>query len=397
MVYMGLTLDSVAEICWGIFKEFDENFKLALRFNEHKKIINFPNGSRIRLFGLDSSKKEIKKILGSKLRKCTIDESGSISTGLEEIVKQMINPALIDLKPFSWLSLIGTAENIPATYYEKVCEGLDLELPWSIHKWTASDNPYMKKNWEEEIGEMIARNPEVVNASWFKTHYLNFWAVCDDLAVYAYSRELHSCKPFEMDKNWFYSIGVDLGYNDDTAFAVVAYSPYSRFGYLVKSGGKSGMDFTDTANMIKEIQKIYPSSMVVVDGANKQGVEEMKNRLGLPNLETAEKSGKVEYIRLMRDDLYTGYLKVFESGNEDWESEASKLQWADKLRIKENPNQPNHKCDSALYAWRACKNYIGEPLAPAPSPHSHEAMIEQEKREAEQIEQDINEDYEYDY
>ena len=115
-IYMGLTLDSVTEIIWDVFKELNEAHKLGLKFNNSKKIIFYPNGSRTRLFGLDASHRQMAKVLGQKLRKVSIDEAGSITVDLEEFCFQKLRPALSDLAPLSWLTLLGTCETIPNTY-----------------------------------------------------------------------------------------------------------------------------------------------------------------------------------------------------------------------------------------------------------------------------------------
>lgn len=83
-LYMALTLDSASEICWDIFKEYNEKHNLNLRFNESKKIIHYPNGSRTRLFGLDSNEKQITRVLGQKLRKVSIDEAGSLTRNMRK-------------------------------------------------------------------------------------------------------------------------------------------------------------------------------------------------------------------------------------------------------------------------------------------------------------------------
>lgn len=184
-VYFGLTLDSVTDICWDIFKDLGEKHNLNLKFNETKKIVYYPNGSRTRLVGLDANERQIRKALGQKLRKVSIDEAGSVTANMEQICYQMIMPALSDLRPLSWLTMLGTPENIPNTFFEKVDKRKEKGAPWEVFRWTAYDNPFMKPQWTDEISELKANNPKVVEASWFRTHYLNEWCTDDDLLIYS--------------------------------------------------------------------------------------------------------------------------------------------------------------------------------------------------------------------
>ena len=146
-LYGALTLGSAKNIIWGIMVHELEEKKIQFRSNEQQGIIRLNNKSEIRLFGLDSSYKEMRKILGGKYKTVKIDEAGSISQDLKKICYQMIMPALADVS--GRLTLLGTAENIPKTFFEQVTSGK--EPGWSIHKWSAFDNPYVKNKWQEHV------------------------------------------------------------------------------------------------------------------------------------------------------------------------------------------------------------------------------------------------------
>jgi hypothetical protein len=95
-----------------------------------------------------------------------------------------------------------------------------------------------------------------------------------------------------------------------------------------------------------------------VDGANKQGVQEMQNRhdLGI-KLNSAEKSDKATYLRLMNDDYLQGRIKHVGKDCEQLEDEQSKLMWI-KGSDKEDPRCQNHCNDGALYIWRKMRTYF---------------------------------------
>lgn len=387
-LYLGLTLDSVSEIIWDVMKELDEKGGYGCKFNEVKKIVRFSNGSRIRLFGLDTSERQMKKILGQKNRKVTIDEAGSMTQDMVKICYQMIDPTLTDLAPNSWFSLVGTCENVPNTFFQRVVEGKETFLPWKIYRWTAYDNPHMVDQWTRQIELYKKQNPDVIHASWFKTHYLNEWCSDDELLIIPLSRK-NFCD--EIPKtHTFYVLGVDLGFNDASAFSVLAYSLGSPVCYVVKSFKESGYDITDVANKIKSFQREFPITKIIVDGSNKQGVEEIKKRHRIP-LNNAEKQGKATFLRILKDDAILGKIVLLESGTGELITEWSQLQWKDENKDEEDSRCQNHLSDATLYAWRECKHYTYDPQDEPPHIDSQEYMDEAEEREAEELKREIEE------
>lgn len=361
-VYFGLTIGSVREIIWDVFKGLNEQHSLGLVFNETDSIVKYPNGSRTRLFGLDSSPRELAKILGQKLRKVSIDEAGSMNIDLKSFVNQKLRPAMSDLRPFSWVTLLGTCENIPNTYFEDVTTGKDQTIDWSIHRWTTYDNPFMAKQWAEEISEMTTKNPDIIKASWFRTHYLNEWCSDDELLIIP-AEKMQFVDSLPSANDWYYVLGVDLGFNDASSYCVVAASHQVKSAFVAYTYKETEQDFFDVANMIKEIKTKFPISRLVIDGANKQGIETMKERLNLPEAEIAEKTGKPTYLRLLKDDVITGALK-FQSGKcEQLQDEWKALQWLSvkgEIRPEEDPRCQNHLSDATLYAWRETYAYMAE-------------------------------------
>ena len=389
LVRLALTLDSCLEIGWDTFLEKLDIAKIKHKSNIARSFITLDNGSKIRFSGVDSNEKEMKKILGQKLRKVSIDECGSMTIKMGKLVYQMIDPALTDLAPNTWISLLGTPENIPNTFFESVTSGQEKFLPWHVIKWTTYENPFMRDQWIIKVNEMIKNNPEVVNASWYKTHYLNEWCSDDNLLILPITQH-NFAKELPL-KNPNYTLGVDLGYNDANAFSLVAWDYDSPNAYLTKCYKQSGMDFTETANMIKEFQSTHNVVRVVIDGANKQGVQEMRNRHGL-SLEIAEKQDKHTFLKLLKDDFMQKRLFIVEGEDtEPFVDECKHLQWKDELKIKEDPRCENHGVDSTLYAWRESRHYYYQEPEPKFHRDSNEYMDQHERELAEKLKQGAQE------
>ncbi len=383
-LYMALTIDSARGICWDDLKEYNEKYKLGGKPNESKSEIRFPNKSLIKLAGADCSEKQMRKTLGQKFKKVAIDEAGSFTVDMKRLVYQMIEPTLIDQR--GQLILLGTCENIPNTFFEEVTEGR--EPGWSVHKWTSADNPHVREQFLEQIDKILKRNPLAAEASWFKTHYLNQWCTDDDLLIIKVAKhnlidELPEISP---RSEWEYILGVDIGYNDANAFSVIAFNEHLKEAFCVETFKEAELDFTGVYKKINTLMTRFPFHRIVIDGANKQGVMELRNRFGLP-LETAEKTAKATYLRLLRDDLIEGKFLLLRGKTNPLRTEWSSLIWEDENKEKEDPRCANHLSDATLYAWREALHYLSEEEEIPPEKDSEEFMEQYEQQLADEVEQ----------
>jgi hypothetical protein len=126
------------------------------------------------------------------------------------------------------------------------------------------------------------------------------------------------------------------------------------------------MTFDQVAEKVQEYLRdpFFPPSRVIIDGANKQGLEEMNTRHGT-GLVPAEKHGKVEYINLLNGDLRMGRIQALPLAKalvEEWKV----LVWmTDGGKIieprKEHSGIHNDLSDAFLYVWRYCYNFLWKP------------------------------------
>lgn len=383
-LFLALTLDSAREIIWDDLKDMAEKLGEDIKFNEARSIARHKNGASVRLFGVNTSAKEMRKVLGQKYKKVFIDESGSMTIDMIKLCYQMIGPALIDYN--GQLTLLGTCENIPKTFFEKVTMGR--EPGWSVHRWTSDKNPYVRDAWLKKKDDLIKENPAVIHASWFRTHYLNEWCQDDDLLIIPFHGDRNEVEHLPGGIDWSYVLGVDLGFNDATSFSVLAFSPDHPVCYRVMGYKEKGLILSKAGKRIEQLREQYDFFKIVIDGANKQGVEDLKQRMGLP-LVAAEKTGKPTYLKAMKDSVLTGTFKVIKGGSDSWIEEVSHLQWADETHLREDPRCENHENDGTLYAWRECKQYLYSPEEAPIEPNSSEHMRRIEQKLAEELEQKL--------
>jgi hypothetical protein len=162
-------------------------------------------------------------------------------------------------------------------------------------------------------------------------------------------------------------LGIDLGFNDATALVLLAYHENDPHTYIVKADKWRGLTISDAADKIRLWMSDYPVGYFIVDGANKQAVEEIVRHHQLP-LQAADKHDKVSFIRIMNSGFGTGKIKVFTLNSQPLIEEYDKTIWNRRAMergiYKEDLSFHPDCADAALYAYRFCYSYASQPLRP---------------------------------
>lgn len=367
-LFVGLTRASAKAIIWkDILHIINQRMQLNAVFNQTELIMTLPNGSVIAVTGVDADEQEMNKLLGRKYRLVTIDEASMYTIDLRNLVYGVLGPAMVDPNESGesgTICLMGTASNFPRGLFYDITIGK--ERGWNKFEWTAYDNPYVAKQWHENILKIKAERPEYMNTPQFKQWYLNQWVIDEEKLVYRFDYERNTVKsiPILSDaSNWVYVLGVDTGWEDDSAFVLTAYHINNPYLYVLKVFNQKKMTFDDVVEKIQEFIKdpVYAPHRVIIDGANKQGVESMRHRSHIP-FEYADKQDKVTFIELCNSDLIQGKVKLLNGISRNLMDEMMSLVWVtdgEKIRYpkKEHPSLPNHLCDAFLYAWRCGYHY----------------------------------------
>lgn len=365
-LYVGLTRMSAKSIIWkDVLKDIDKTHGLNMNFNGTDLTATTSNGSMIYVTGADADEDEMEKLLGKKYRLVVIDEAASFTIDLKRLIYGILKPATTDYR--GTICLMGTSGNITRGLFFDITNGK--EPGWSLHTWTAHDNPYVRKQWAEELEDIRVNRPLFMQTPLFRQWYLNEWVVDEDKKVYKFDerRNSYTNLPHYIRGDWSYILGVDLGYEDASGFVVCAFHENDKLLYILESYKRSKMDITDVALKIKEYQARYPAFKVIIDGANKQAVEEIQKRHGIA-LSAADKTGKSDFIEIMNAEFIQERIKLHSSNRAlmdeyfglIWETEGDKI----KLPRKEHPNCENHLTDAALYAWRYCYQFLSEAAKP---------------------------------
>lgn len=373
VLYLGLTRLSSKGIIWkDVLKHINDRCHLGMDFNETELRATTRNNSTIYVAGVDIDENERKKLFGRKYKLVIIDEAALFGIDLRDLVYVVLRPALTDMR--GTLVLSGMASDITRGLFYDITTGK--EPGWSLHKWSAHDNPHVAKQWAEELDFIAKQQPHLIGTARYRQAYLNEWVVDEEKLVYKFDslRNTFQKRPAGLSPTgWTYVLGVDTGWEDDNAFVLAAFHENDPTLYVVRTFNQPKMTFDQVTAKVQEFmlppkegQPDMRPSKVIIDGANKQGVESMRQRSSIP-FEYADKIGKVDFIEMLNGDLIQGKVKIHE-GCEALISELQALIWKAeggviKLPKKEEPRLPNHLCDALLYAWRNGYHHMFSPLA----------------------------------
>lgn len=361
-LFIGLTRQSAHGIIWkDILRELDQRYKLRIKFNETLLTATLPNGSVIWVTGADTDEQEMNKLLGKKYKLVVIDEASMFSVNMQQLVYGVLKPATADQR--GTICLLGTASNITRGLFYDITT--NREPGWSLHTWTAYDNPHVKEQWEEEISEIKRSRALFLETPLFRQWYLNEWVIDEDALVYKYQEArnafLSGLTPL-FSNPYRYVLGVDLGHSPDpSAFVVGAYHEESPILFVIHAEKHLHMDVTAVSDKIKELDRIYAFDAKIIDGSMKMAIEEMNQRHKV-NVIPADKTGKEHWINLLNSDLIQGQIKILPKANA-LSDEMKALVWVTdngviKIPRKEHPGLPNHISDAFLYLWRHTYAYL---------------------------------------
>jgi hypothetical protein len=137
-IYITLSRSNAKRIVWPELKKINRQFNLGGVFNSSELSVTFPSGSTIYCTGA-ADKSEIEKFRGLAIKKVYIDECQSFPSFIEELVNDIIGPALLDHAGI--LCLIGTPGPIPSGYFFNCSRSNN----WAHHSWAFWDNPFISK------------------------------------------------------------------------------------------------------------------------------------------------------------------------------------------------------------------------------------------------------------
>lgn len=376
--YIGLTRKSAKNIIWKELKTLNKNYKLGLKFNNTDLIAELSNGSEIFLTG-GNDEAAIETIRGMKSRLVIVDEAQSYRAHLRYLLDEVLTPMLADYD--GTLCQMGTPSAGCAGPFFEATTGADSS--YSTHKWTILDNPFIPHaaNWLKEYKRKKGWSDD--NPVYLR-EWCGRWVKSLDSIVYKYTKEKNLIDNLPKGK-FRYIMGVDIGYDDATAYVVGAIRDNDPTFYVVDTYKKSGMVVDDImAKTVEFISKYNPDKIVMDSGGGGKLVSEsLRKRYGIP-IKPAQKKDKRDFIEMMNSDFHSGRIKVL-PGNEKLTEEWDLIQW-DEDRKREDERFICDLADACLYTWRESTHYVETVPPPEPQRGTDDWYARQVKQMEEQAE-----------
>lgn len=378
-LYITLSRLNAKRIIWPDLLEINRSFELGGNVNESELCLTFPNRSRIYLSGAKDSS-EIEKFRGLALKKVRIDEAQSFRSYLRELIDEVLAKALYDHDGV--LVLSGTPGPVPAGYFYEATKNPE----WSHHHWTMLQNPHLKLKSGKDPMELILADCKRMGVGLddprIQRECFGKWVVDTNSLVFRYTDQNHY-DSLPASARWSYVIGIDLGYSDADAVAVLGWNEHAKDVYLVEEVVKRKQGITELAETVQKMVSHYGPLSVVMDtgGIGLKVAAEMQSRFGLP-IKAAKKADKFSHIELVNDALRT--RRLYAKRTSQFAQDCYLLEWdSDKSsgdRLVVSDAFHSDICDAVLYAFREALGWLVEPEKPKPQPGTDEWAKEQERQ-----------------
>jgi hypothetical protein len=387
-LYITLSRINAKRLVWGIVKELAERHKLGAKVSEAELCLELTNGSRIYLSGA-ADESEVEKFRGLALGLCIVDEAQSFPAYLAKLVDEVIAPALMDFA--GQLFLVGTPGPVPVGYFHDC----SVSPTWAHHSWSVVDNPWIAKKSgftpQALLAQELERRGVTVDDASIQREWFGRWVLDANALVFRFDPARNGRSE---RRAWqHYVIGVDLGFDDADAIAVLGWRDDSPEIDLVEEWVGAKQSITALMVRVKSAYDRYQPLAVVADtgGLGKKIAEEITQRTQVP-IEAAEKERKLEHIELLNDAMRTS--RFFAPPNSRFADDCMRVEWD-----RSNPEKPKiserfHSdiADAVLYAWRRALAWaFVEPRASSPKINTPEwfEQYEQLRQQTEEAEMEL--------
>ncbi len=386
-LYITLSRINAKRIIWGTLKLLNEEHKLGGIALEGELCIAFPNGSRVYLSGCADSS-EVDKFLGLPIGIVIIDEAQAFPDFLQRLVDEVLSNALVDYD--GQLVLIGTPGPVPIGYFHDCA----IKPDWSHHAWTVFDNPYIQQKsgkapqqlLEEELQRRgVTIDDPVIQRNWFAK-----WVLDVNSLVFRFDPKANARSA---PSHQHHVIGVDLGFDDADAIAVLGWSDDAPEVDLVYEWVGAKQTITTLMGQVRNVYDKYKPLAVVADtgGLGKKIAEEIQARTGIP-IEAADKARKLEHIELLNDALRTH--RFFAPKDSRMAQDALLVEWdrSDPEKPKISERFHSDILDAVLYGYMRCLEWLYvEPKKAAPKVNSAEWFEQQIAAQQAEIDKQFDE------
>lgn len=352
-------------VLWPMLHDFNRDYKLNGVANEAELYFRFPNGSIIYVSGAATAG-EISRFRGLELTLTYIDESQSFGNYLEQLINDVLVPASFDNK--GQIRLIGTPGALPVGYYADAYHSKG----WSHHAWTLFDNPWIQKKRHESPQAILLQEMErrgvSENDPTIQREIFGRFVIDSKKLVIDYDPLLNHFDTLPTAK-WKHILGIDIGYEDADAIAVLCYCDASPTTYLIDEIISVKQGLTDLVRQVQELIIRYQPHKMMIDegGLGKKLAEEMRRRYKIP-VQAADKTRKFETIEMLNDCLRTS--KFMARKDSKFVNDSMLMEWDFEKSTPEKRvvSERFHSdiIDATLYGFKESPAFTWEPIVKGP-------------------------------
>lgn len=408
VLIIGLTVMKTQQLYWDDICRMLTDLGIEYKAESTESTITIPNGSII-MFGGNANKAEREKYRGQHWDLVIIDEAQS-QPELGMFVREIINPMLLDTN--GCLMLTGSGPRTRGTYWEKFYTNPSpsgLRLNWNL-----SHNPHIY-NYETALADEMVKHGLTETDALYMREYLGLIVYDDDALVYRMRPE-NLCTDEDIAK-WLagqspedirFVGGLDFGFRDSDAFAVVMYSEKANEKFLVYEYKQAGTDVTTLCDAIKAGKDYIKTDPlfagcyhrdfdIYADTSDQKISLELSHRYGIP-VNNAIKYDKAMAVQNLQEEVRKGNFHI-RSGSH-FEEEALRT----IFKRVENEGQPSiitreidddvyhpDMMDAILYALRyywlthSQDHFVPKPTAPIVETVEQDQFIEQMQQRHSQL------------
>lgn len=369
-LYITLSRNNAKKLIWSEMRKINRKYGLEGAEDATELSMAFPNGSIVYLSGA-KDQSEIEKFRGLALKKVYIDECQSFREYIRELINDIISPALLDYA--GSLCLIGTPGPIPAGFFAEIAgvvpDMMHESTSWAKYGWTFFDNPFIPEKsgmtHEQLLNRELKRRGVSVDDPSIQREFFGKWVLDSDSLWIHYKKEINDYQELDIKTHRYnYIMGIDLGFMDADAIAVLAWADTDPNTYLVEELVVEKQGLTELVEQVKDLQKRYDISKMVIDegGLGKKIAEEMRRRYAIP-VQPADKIRKQENVSLLNDALRTGRFKAKYSSNFVKDSFLVEIDRSKSTpdRIKLSDKYHSDIIDAVLYAFKESPAFTYQP------------------------------------
>jgi phage terminase large subunit len=387
-LYITLSRQNAKRIIWNELDSLCTKYAIWNIKNNTELSLRLGNRSMIYLSGA-KDKTSIDNFRGMALKKVYIDEVQSFRPYIEDLVEDVISKALYDHD--GSLCLTGTPGPVPVGYFYNCAHAEG----WGHHGWTMYQNPFLSiksgRSHDELLKRDLSRKGITIEHPTIQREVFGRWVTDTEALVFKYDSQKNHYETCPQNSGKYeYVIGMDLGFNDSDAIAVLGWNQYRKEVYLVNEVVTRKQTITSLMEQLAPIVSEYNPNRIVCDtgGLGRKITEEMSARWGIPIM-AAEKVRKHEFIELLNDSMRTS--RFFAKRETKFAQDCNLLEWEVKPSGNREVSNAYHSdiTDAVLYGFRECLHWLSEPEPLKPVINTPEWFAEQERNHIKKIEEDL--------